>query len=191
MEKAIQGMVDNASKDEMDGKVFIVYKSVGDFDWLFGSGDGESWREFKHWRLVIQLGFDCFTLEYLENSIVSHEGVVVVGAFDLQAPNSLTLYHLGDLKALSTEVLYNWIKEESRSRKPYNVIVNNCHQFVHRFLADFVRPGYLTRTNHMEVSTVWRGVLQLGPTYRQLLTFGEAIGTVNLIFKSTSTSSQK
>ncbi|KAF9543178.1 hypothetical protein EC957_001240 [Mortierella hygrophila] len=148
MAKRIQDMVDNSTAEKMDGKVSIVYERLGDLQWLPGKGDGEFLRRIKHWRLVIQLGFDAFTLEFLENSIVSHQGVLIVGTYDQVESRNATAYLVGDLKGLSTEVLYKWIQEESEIWKDYNLRKKNCQHFVQKFLADF--ETYLSRTDHLE-----------------------------------------
>ncbi|KAF9543181.1 hypothetical protein EC957_001243 [Mortierella hygrophila] len=130
-------MVDNSTAEKMDGKVSIVYERLGDLQWLPGKGDRELLRRIKHWRLTIQLGFDAFTLKFLENSIVSHQGILIVGTYDQVESRNATAYLVGDLKGLSTEVLYKWIQEQSKIWKVYNMLTNNCQPFVHVFLADF------------------------------------------------------
>ncbi|KAF9145828.1 hypothetical protein BGX30_006600 [Mortierella sp. GBA39] len=150
MAKRIQDMVDDSTDDKMDGKVSIVYERLGDLQWLPGKGDGEFLRRIKHWRLIIQLGFDAFTLEFLENSIVSHQGVLIVGTYDQVESRNATAYPVGNLKGLSTEELYKWIQEQSGIWKEYNLLKNNCQHFVHAFLAHFENLGYLTRTDHLE-----------------------------------------
>ncbi|KAF9145831.1 hypothetical protein BGX30_006603 [Mortierella sp. GBA39] len=149
MAKRIQDMVDDSTDDKMDGKVSIVYERLGDLQWLPGKGDGEFLRRIKHWRLIIQLGFDAFTLEFLENSIVSYQGVLLVSPYDQGASNNATPYTVGYLKGLSTEELYKWIKDQSKIWKEYNLLTNNCQHFVHAFLAHFEDQGYLIRTSHL------------------------------------------
>ncbi|KAK5809642.1 hypothetical protein F5H01DRAFT_47010 [Linnemannia elongata] len=162
MRKTIQGMVDNASKDETNGKVYIVYENIAGLQWM-SPGDGEFMREIKHWRLVIQHGFDWFTLEYLQDSVFALQSLVVVAPFDPAAMNAPTKYHVGDLKGLSSEKLLNWIQEEFNSKEEYNVLTNNCHDFVHNFLATFEEFGQLFRTGHLQAS----------PNRRLLVTDGD------------------
>ncbi|KAG0063020.1 hypothetical protein BGZ90_002859, partial [Linnemannia elongata] len=119
MKKTIQGMVDNASKDETNGKVYIVYENIAGLQWM-SPGDGEFMREIKHWRLVIQHGFDWFTLEYLQDSVFALQSLVVVAPFDPAAMNAPTKYHVGDLKGLSSERLLKWIQVEFNSKEEYN-----------------------------------------------------------------------
>ncbi|KAG0055713.1 hypothetical protein BGZ90_005692, partial [Linnemannia elongata] len=149
MAKRIQDLVDDATDDRMNGKVSVVYERLGDFQWLPGKGDGEFLRWIKHWRLIIQLGFDTFTLEFLENSIVSHQRVLLVSPYDQGASNNATPYLMGYLKGLSTEVLCKWVQEQSEIWKEYNTLTNNCQHFVHEFLARFEEAGYFTRTVHL------------------------------------------
>ncbi|KAF9903162.1 hypothetical protein EC991_004108 [Linnemannia zychae] len=177
MDKRIKELVSNSTDDPVSGKVYIMYERLGDFQWLPGKGDGKFLRSIKHWRLVIQLGFDCITLEFLENSLISHQGVVLVSAFDPsridtrsredlgsegQQQSEVSLYHIGDLTGLSSEVLFKWIQNEFQSWKEYNVIKNNCQHFVHAFLAYFDEKGYLVnRSNHFVTNAPVVGVESL------------------------------
>lgn len=193
-------MVDNSSDDRMDGKVYVVYERIGALQWLLpGESAGEDMRWCKHWRLVIQLGFDWFTLEFVENSLLSLQGVVMAGSFDPEAASDAILYHVGDLKEMSTMVLYRWIKDEFRSKVPYNVLVNNCQHFVLRFLSEFEGAGYFTKTGHLEVpknrlqwpslegGNVVSSYMPGWETLLDLQAAGLVIGTMNHLFKSNST----
>jgi hypothetical protein len=196
MDKTIQGMLDHASNHKMDGKVHVMYENVRNVQSLFGDGDGESWRHIKHWRLVIQLGFDCFTLEYFQGTVFTLQGIVVVGPFDLEAEHRETLYHVGDLKGLSTVQLYTWIQDEFHSKESYNVAWNNCQHFVHNFLTEFEDTGHLTRTSHLSRAffrreVVWEGgkkikryaadhILRL-----QAMATKMVLDTMSSVFKST------
>lgn len=152
MGKTIQDMMDNATSDKTNGKVHIMYENVADLQWI-SQGDDDSMRGIKHWRLVIQLGFDYFTLEYLQDSVFTFQGLVVVGRFNPKATNNPRLYHVADLKELDSKELFIWIQEEFSSKDQYNVITNNCHDFVHGFLAHFENSGRLSRTGHLAAST--------------------------------------
>ncbi|KAF9090323.1 hypothetical protein BGX29_011538 [Mortierella sp. GBA35] len=71
MGKRIEALVATSTGDTLEGKIYIMYERLNDLQRLLpGKDDGERFRKIKHWRLVIQIGFDCFTLEFLENSIV-------------------------------------------------------------------------------------------------------------------------
>ncbi|KAK3810387.1 MAG: hypothetical protein J3Q66DRAFT_373407 [Benniella sp.] len=166
MNELIEELISTSTNDPVGGKIYIMYERLGDLQWLPGKGDGKFLRSIKHWRLVIQLGFDCITLEFLENSLISHQGVVLVGAFDPskidtrgrggdlgsdgQQQSAITLYHIGDLAELSSEVLFKWIQKQFLSRTEYNILKNNCQHFVYDFLAHFEKEGYLVnRTSHL------------------------------------------
>ncbi|KAK3815539.1 MAG: hypothetical protein J3R72DRAFT_461613 [Linnemannia gamsii] len=172
MDELIEELISTSTDDPVEGKIYIMYERLGDFQWLPGKGDGKFLRRIKHWRLVIQLGFDCITLEFLENSLVSRQGVVLVGAYD---PSKIhrgvrgdlgpdgqqqpTLYHIGDLAGLSSEVLFKWIQEQFRLKTEYNVLQDNCQDFVYDFLAHFEKEGYLVnRTNHFLTNAPAAGV---------------------------------
>lgn len=149
MAKCIQDMVDDSTDNKMDGKVSVVYEHLDDLKWLPVKGNGEFLRRIKHWRLIIQLGSNAFTLEFIENSIVSSQGVLLVGPYSQGASNNATPYPVGYLQGLSTEVLSKWIQEQSEIWKEYNTLTNNCQHFVHEFLAHFEEAGYLARTGHL------------------------------------------
>ncbi|KAG0064820.1 hypothetical protein BGZ89_008819 [Linnemannia elongata] len=139
-------MVDDSTDYKMDGKVSVVYEHLDDLKWLPVKGNGEFLRRIKHWRLIIQLGSNAFTLEFIENGIVSSQGVLLVGPYSQGASNNATPYLVGYLQGLSTEVLSKWIQEQSEIWKEYNTLTNNCQHFVHEFLAHFEEAGYLART---------------------------------------------
>lgn len=149
----IRNMADNASNDKIDGKVFIMYERIRLLQSLpsDGDGDGDSNRWIEHRRLIIQLGFNCSTIEYFHDSVFTLQGLVVVGPFDLEATGSGTLYHAGDLMGMSTKVFYKWIQDEFRNKELYNVLTNNCQHFVCYFFSKFEELGYLTRTGHLKV----------------------------------------
>ncbi|KAG0063018.1 hypothetical protein BGZ90_002857, partial [Linnemannia elongata] len=200
MERTIRDMMDSASNEEMTGKVYVVFESIADLQWI-SAGDGDSKRWMKHWRLVIQLGFDWFTLEYFQDSVFSLQGLVVVGPFDPEATNAPTKYHVGDLK-VNMEELSRWIQQEFDSKEEYNVITNNCQDFVHNFLAEFedsgrlLRSGYLARpTNrHQYVAESGEKLRQLafdGFTHWRLTTYGRLIGVATHGIKSASESNIK
>lgn len=151
MGKTIQDLVDNATSEKTNGKVHIAYENIADLRWI-SQGDDDSLRGIKHWRLVIQLGFDAFTLEYLQDSVFTFQGLVMVGPFNPDATNNPRLYHVGDLRELDSKELFGWIQKEFSSKEQYNVITNNCHDFVHSFLAKFEESGHLSRTGHLEAS---------------------------------------
>ncbi|KAG0200101.1 hypothetical protein BGX33_011226 [Mortierella sp. NVP41] len=151
MGKRIEALVATSTGDTLEGKIYIMYERLNDLQRLLpGKDDGERFRKIKHWRLVIQIGFDCFTLEFLENSIVSQQGVVMVGPYN-QESSQRTLYPIGDLR-ISTEVLFNWTQEQFNEWTVYNLFQKNCQHFVHHFLAFVEKEGYLTnRTDHLAV----------------------------------------
>ncbi|KAG0063019.1 hypothetical protein BGZ90_002858 [Linnemannia elongata] len=147
--KRIQDMVDDAIDGKMDGKVSIIYEYLDDLKWLPVKGNGEFLRRIKHWRLIIQLGSNVLTLEFIENSISSSQGVLLVGPYGQGASNNATPYLVGYLKGLSTEMLSKWIQEHSEIWKEYNTLTNNCQHFVHEFPVYFEEAGYLARTGHL------------------------------------------
>ncbi|KAF9546432.1 hypothetical protein EC957_009781 [Mortierella hygrophila] len=174
MDEVIKELISTSTDNPVDGKIYIMYERLGDFQWLPGKGDGKFLRRFKHWCLVIQLGFDCITLEFFENSQISRQGVVMVGAFDPsridtrvrggdlgpddQQQPAMAFYHIGDLAGLSSEVLFRWIQEQFRSRTEYNVLQNNCQHFVYDFLAHFEKEYIVNRTSHFLTNAPATGV---------------------------------
>ncbi|KAF9543182.1 hypothetical protein EC957_001244 [Mortierella hygrophila] len=201
MRKAIQNMMNNASNDKMNGKVYIVYEIIPDLRWI-SIGEGESGRGLKHWRLVIQLGFDWLTLEYVQDSVFTFHGLVVVGPFDPEATSAAKLYHVGDLKGLNTEELFKWIQDEFYSKEEYNVFTNNCQHFVHNFVAEFEDSGRLSRTGHLEAPTNRRQLItERGRkmrryafdkfTYLHMKAFGHLVGAASRTIKSASESDHK
>jgi hypothetical protein len=149
IKQRIEDMIDMSTDDPVEGKVYIVYERLGDLKWLPGKGDGESWRGIKHWRLVIQLGFDWFTLEFLENSLISRQGIVIVNAFDpanIHRPGA-KVYALGKL-TMSSEEMFSWIQKKFHEWTYYNLRKRNCQHFVRTFF-QFVQGKYLSQeTQH-------------------------------------------
>ncbi|KAF9147541.1 hypothetical protein BG015_010790 [Linnemannia schmuckeri] len=160
MKQMIHDMVEMSTTDQVEGKVYIVYERVGDLQWLPGKGDGESFRQIKHWRLVVQLGFDCFTLEFLENSLVSQQGIVMVGAFDAGDfhQKGTTRYPLGDLSEMSSYVMFKWIQDEFSKWTTYNLRKRNCQHFVRHFLAFVEESGYLINPTYQFGAVMKRSV---------------------------------
>ncbi|KAF9901144.1 hypothetical protein EC991_006459 [Linnemannia zychae] len=141
MEKSIMALVDTATDDIVTGRVYVIYETLAGFKWLFGDRDGESYREIKHWKLVIEIGFDSFILEFLENSLISKEGLIKVRKYnpttDLQ-----TKYYLGNI-TVSTLELYIHILELFFSWRDYDVAFCNCQHFVQRFLNHYQNMHFL------------------------------------------------
>ncbi|KAG0288694.1 hypothetical protein BGZ97_006692, partial [Linnemannia gamsii] len=138
----IEDMIDMSTDDPVEGKVYIVYERLGDLQWLPGKGYGESWRLSKHWLLVIQLGFDWFTLEFQEDS---GEGIVIVGAFDpanMHGPGR-KIYALGKL-TMSSEEMFSWIQKQFHEWTYYNLRKRNCQHFVRAFLQFVQEKKYLS-----------------------------------------------
>ncbi|KAF9131034.1 hypothetical protein BGW39_002345 [Mortierella sp. 14UC] len=142
MKNSIEALVESSSADVVQGKFYIIYERLSDFKWLPGNGDGESGRAFKHWKLLIRIGFDSFTVEFLENSLISRQGLVIVSPFD-SSTNPATTYYLADI-SIDTETLYKRILAFFNAWTVYSIKCGNCQHFVQHFLLHYQSEGHLT-----------------------------------------------
>ncbi|KAF9901147.1 hypothetical protein EC991_006462 [Linnemannia zychae] len=126
METSIRALIDSSSTDIIQGKLYIIYERLSDFRWLPGNGDGESGSAFKHWKLLIVIGFDSFTLEFMENSLISRQGLVMVSPFDLSTSRA-TAYYLADI-TIDTETLYKRIQAFFGGWTVYNTPTHQYNQ---------------------------------------------------------------
>ncbi|KAG0200102.1 hypothetical protein BGX33_011227 [Mortierella sp. NVP41] len=139
MKAKIDKLAKSASDDIQQGKLSIVYTRLQDLrPYLPGTGNNKFLKDFKHWKLVIRLGFDSFILEFVENSLVGHEGLITVEAYNPGAHDSKE-YPLADLR-MSKKNLFGWIALKFERWAVYNLVGRNCHHFVRKFLK-FVQEG--------------------------------------------------
>ncbi|KAF9090610.1 hypothetical protein BGX29_011369 [Mortierella sp. GBA35] len=147
MKERINESASTASDEILEGTLSIVYERIQDLRWLPGTGNDDTLKDLKHWKLVIRLGIDCFTLEFLENSIVSTEGLVTVGDYRPGCYDS-NEYPLADLR-MSTATLFKWITYQFKIWSFYNVATRNCHHFVQEFLRFAVAEDFVFNVTPM------------------------------------------
>ncbi|KAG0372886.1 hypothetical protein BGX24_012451 [Mortierella sp. AD032] len=128
-------LIESSTKDTVEAQFSVIYERLSDFKWFPGKGDGKANRSFKHWKILIEIGFDSFTVEFLENSLISQQGVVKIMPYHSQA-NKATSYPLGSM-IVSTHRLYWEILEMYFSWKDYSLTHHNCQHFVKNFLDRF------------------------------------------------------
>ncbi|KAF9090609.1 hypothetical protein BGX29_011368 [Mortierella sp. GBA35] len=180
MREVINNSARTASSDVLEGKLSIVYVRLQNLRWLPGTGNDKVMKEFKHWKMVIRIGLDCFTLEFVENSLVSWEGLLTVGDYNPDCYESKE-YPLADLN-VSTEVLWSWIKEQFEEWRAYNVAGRNCHSFVRHFL------GFLRSNGHVANQTdeMWE-IVDAHPFWTNTHTgFVSMLHSIGTAFRSTS-----
>lgn len=157
MEEALRNRLAelNKASDQNDeapvqGTLKIMYERLGDFQWFPDRGDRARFREFKHWKLWIQLGEDEITVEFLENSIFSRQGHLLVKP--LKSSYAGKTYTLGDL-TLCPRTLYKDLLHCLYEWTDYNIQSRNCQHFVNEFLANLYE-SLSNRTKHCEELTV-------------------------------------
>ncbi|KAK3831999.1 MAG: hypothetical protein J3R72DRAFT_238538 [Linnemannia gamsii] len=147
MDGSIQALIKSSSTDVVKGKLYVIYERLSNFKWLPGNGDGKAGRAFKHWRLLIEIGFDSFTLEFLENSLISRQGVVILSPFS-RSTDSATTYFLCNI-SIDTNTLYKHIETLFILWTAYSITNNNCQHFVQSFLFRYHMENCLSnRTPH-------------------------------------------
>ncbi|KAK3831998.1 MAG: hypothetical protein J3R72DRAFT_425264 [Linnemannia gamsii] len=80
----IGALIETATHDKVDVRTSLIYTPTEDLEWLFSNSNDESFRVFKHWTLLIEYGLvtDTITVEFMENSLDSKEGLVKVTPYD-------------------------------------------------------------------------------------------------------------
>ncbi|KAG0273820.1 hypothetical protein BGZ95_010364 [Linnemannia exigua] len=133
----IGALVDSATHDKIPMRISVIYTPIKDLRWLFPNSGSESLSGFKHWTLLIEYGFDADTktVEFMENSLVSSEGLVNVAPYD-RIKSTDQIYHLGNLR-ISTNTLYREILNMYFDWKAYSLTHRNCQHFVKDFLERF------------------------------------------------------
>ncbi|KAG0273819.1 hypothetical protein BGZ95_010363 [Linnemannia exigua] len=131
----IAELIESSTKDTAEAQFSVIYGRLREFKMLPGRGDTKSNRGFKHWKVLIEIGFDKFTVEFLENSLISQQGVVKILPYDPQTEEE-TSYALGSM-TISTHRLYREILEMYFSWKDYSLTDRNCQHFVKNFLERF------------------------------------------------------
>ncbi|KAF9131033.1 hypothetical protein BGW39_002344 [Mortierella sp. 14UC] len=142
MEKNIRSLIDISTDDVVKGQLYVIYETLAGFRWLFGNHDGEKNRVIKHWKLVIEIGFDSFILEFLENSLTSRHGLIKVRKYNPQFDPEKK-YFLGNIN-ISTQELYTHILELFFNWREYNVAFCNCQHFVQRFVNHYQNKGCMS-----------------------------------------------
>ncbi|KAF9145830.1 hypothetical protein BGX30_006602 [Mortierella sp. GBA39] len=132
MEECIRHLIEESTDDVVGGEIYIIYERLSELNWLPWDGDGQTNRFFKHWRLVVFIGFDRYKIEYLENSKVSKQGVVMVSAYNPDVDNA-TLYLLSKI-SIDSKTFFRELLALFSDWTYYSIKRQNCQHFVHGFL---------------------------------------------------------
>ncbi|KAG0372887.1 hypothetical protein BGX24_012452 [Mortierella sp. AD032] len=128
MDQTIRILVGGATDDVIQGRLYAMYERLYDLRWLPGNSYGEFARGAKHWKLVFEIGYDSFTVEFLEDSLISRYGMVKVAPYSPHTEPA-TKYLLGTITT-STLWLYSDILELFSAWKEYSLVSHNCQHFV-------------------------------------------------------------
>lgn len=132
MEKELRVRLDELQAGEIHGELYIIYERLADFKWFPGKGDGAALRDFKHWKLLIVLGEERITVEFLEHrGLFSRQGHLLVKRVPQHYAGKL--YLLGKLTLCPRE-LYEDLLHSLYEWTDYDVRRTNCQRFVIDFL---------------------------------------------------------
>ncbi|KAF9543180.1 hypothetical protein EC957_001242 [Mortierella hygrophila] len=146
MEECIKHLVEESTDEVFCGEIYIIYERLDDLYWLPWDGDGKTNRAFKHWILVVSIGFDSYKIEYREDKYVSKQGVVLVSEYnpDVESAKRYLLSKISiDAKTFFKELLTlfsDW--------NYYSIKRQNCQHFVHGFL-EKLKYCIVDRTRHL------------------------------------------
>ncbi|KAF9546431.1 hypothetical protein EC957_009780 [Mortierella hygrophila] len=147
--KRFQDLIDNSTKEKCKGRLIITYERLwalqGALNWL-NDGNNSDLRSFKHWRLVLFIGFDQFELDFNENSEQRGEGVLTAHTYT--DTKKIKGYEMGEME-IDTETLYTELMAMFLTMSSYSVTSQNCQHFVIMFVQKF--NIYMTsKTEHYE-----------------------------------------
>ncbi|KAF9147542.1 hypothetical protein BG015_010791 [Linnemannia schmuckeri] len=131
-QRRLQALLDNSSDCEVRGTISIIYEQLTHLTWVPGYRDNNTSPKSKHWKLVIQLGFDKFVLEFLENNQESHEGLVLVSPYT-PSMKKYNTYLLGNI-VINMLTFYRDISFMLTNCTAYSITNCNCQHFVQGFL---------------------------------------------------------
>ncbi|GJJ68049.1 hypothetical protein EMPS_00395 [Entomortierella parvispora] len=173
MEDSLRTRLDELQAGEIEGELYIIYERLADFKWLPGRGDGQKLRDFKHWKLLIVLGEERITVEFLENHFLSQQGQLLVERFPQHYAGKVFL--LGKLTLCPRE-LYEWFLHSLYEYTKYDILRRNCQGFVVEFLID-LHTSLHSRTPHLE--TLLDGVpnYKRVPVKRRLASLFKSLGS--------------
>ncbi|KAG0273818.1 hypothetical protein BGZ95_010362 [Linnemannia exigua] len=159
MEKSIMSLIGRATNDVIQGKIYVMYVRLADLSWLPGKSYGEMFRGAKHWKLVFEIGFDKFTVEFLEDSLISRQGMVRVEPYNPET-DPATKYLLGAI-TISSFWLYSDILELFSAWKQYSLVGRNCQHFVKDLVHRYDKAGFMSdHTDHFrELNSEAHGLL--------------------------------
>ncbi|KAF9901146.1 hypothetical protein EC991_006461 [Linnemannia zychae] len=140
----IGALIESSTKNTLEVKFFVIYEQLKDLKLLPGKGNGKVNRDFKHWKILMEIGFDNLTVEFLENKSNNGQGVVKIEKYTSQSGNDLR-EKLGSI-IISTHRLYWEILAMHFSWNEYSVVDRNCQHFVKGFLERF----WIDMTNKTE-----------------------------------------
>ncbi|KAK3815540.1 MAG: hypothetical protein J3R72DRAFT_461617 [Linnemannia gamsii] len=144
-----QDLIDSSTKNKCKGQLFITYERLealkGALNWL-SDGNNRHLRSYKHWRLVLIIGFDELELDFNENSEQSGEGVLT--AHKCINTKKFKRYEMGEMM-IDTETFFTELMDMFLTMSWYNVTNRNCQHFVIMFVQKF-NAYMISKTEHYE-----------------------------------------